>query len=390
MLPVAGQIQRATDTAKFAAGRLADLPSPRFADTELALDELRQRIDAAADYLKTIRPEQFDGSGARTISYNAGGAPLQSSGTAAGVKPARTYGPVGMKIAVMGAGAVGCYYGFKLARAGHDVMLIGRPQHIEAIEREGLRLETQTFDERIRVSASTEGSAVQGAQLVLFCVKSTDTESGAAAIKPHLAPDAVVLSLQNGVENADRLRALLPQEVIAAAVYVGTEMAGPGHVRHHGRGELVIERSKASDDLARALIAAGVPTDISDDVRGALWAKLITNCAYNALSAITQLPYGRLVKGEGVTVVLRDLVDECVAVAKTDGVTLPGDVDAAVRKIAETAAGQYSSTAQDLARGKRSEIDHLNGFIVRRGEALDVATPANRMLHAIVKLIESK
>jgi ketopantoate reductase len=88
---------------------------------------------------------------------------------------------------------------------------------------------------------------VQGAQLVLFCVKSTDTESAAAAIKPHLAPDALALSLQNGVENADRLRALLPQEVIAAAVYVGTEMAGPGHVRHHGRGELVIERSKASE-----------------------------------------------------------------------------------------------------------------------------------------------
>jgi len=295
-----------------------------------------------------------------------------------------------MKIAVMGAGAVGCYYGGMLARAGHDVVLIGRPQHVEAIERQGLRLETQTFDERIRVCASTEASATQGAQLVLFCVKSTDTESGAAAIKPHLAPDALVLSLQNGVDNADRLRALLPQEVIAAAVYIGVEMAGPGHVKHHGRGELVIEPSKAGDDLARALIVAGVPTDISDNVRGALWAKLILNCAYNALSAITQLPYGRLVKGEGITAVMRDVVDECVAVAKADGVTIPGDVDAAVRKIAETVPNQYSSTAQDLARGKRSEIDHLNGLIVRRGEALGVATPANRLLHAIVKLIESK
>src|ERR1700692_119714 len=294
-----------------------------------------------------------------------------------------------MKIAVMGAGAVGCYYGGMLARAGHDVVLIGRPQHVQAVERQGLRLETQTFDERIRVSASTEGSAVQGAQLVLFCVKSTDTESGAAAIRLYLAPDALVLSLQNGVENADQLRTLLPQEVAAAVVYIGTEMAGPGHVRHHGRGELVIEPSKASDDVARTLIAAGVPTEISDNVRGALWAKLILNCAYNALSGITQLPYGQLVKGAGITAVMRDLVDECVAVAKADGVTLRGVVDAAVRKIAETAAGQYSSTAQDLARGKRSEIDHLNGFIVRRGEALGVATPANRLLHAIVRLIET-
>jgi 2-dehydropantoate 2-reductase len=294
------------------------------------------------------------------------------------------------RIAVMGAGAVGCYYGFKLARAGHDVVLIGRPQHVEAILSHGLRLETQTFDERVRVSASTEVSVVQRAQLVLFCVKSDDTEIGAAAIKPHLAPDAVVLSLQNGVENADRLRAMLSQEVIAAAVYVGVEMVGPGHVRHHGRGELVIERSKASADVARALIAAGVSTDVSNNVRGVLWAKLITNCAYNALSAITQLPYGRLAQGEGMTVVLRNLVDECVAVAKADGVSLPGDADTAVRKIAETAAGQYSSTAQDLARGKRSEIDHLNGFVARRGEALGVATPANRLLQVIVKLIESK
>jgi 2-dehydropantoate 2-reductase len=295
-----------------------------------------------------------------------------------------------MKVAVMGAGAVGCYYGGMLARAGHDVVLIGRPQHVEAIERQGLRLETQTFDERIRVAASAEASAVQGAQLVLFCVKSTDTESGAAAIKPNLAADAIVLSLQNGVENADRLRALLPHEVIAAVVYIGVQMAGPGHVRHHGRGELVIEPSQGSDEVAHALIAAGIPTDISDNVRGASWAKLIVNCAYNALSAITQLPYGRLVKGDGITAVIRDIVDECMAVAKAEGVTIPGDIHAAVRKIAETVPGQYSSTAQDLARGKHSEIDHLNGLIVRRGEALGVATPANRALLAIVKLIESK
>jgi 2-dehydropantoate 2-reductase len=295
-----------------------------------------------------------------------------------------------LKVAVMGAGAVGCYYGGMLARAGHDVMLIGRPQHVEAIGRHGLRLETQTFDEHIRVSASAKGSAVQGAQFVLFCVKSTGTESAAAGIRSHLAPDALVLSLQNGVENADKLRTLLPQQVAAAAVYIGTEMAGPGHVKHHGRGELIIESSKPGDIVARALIAAGVPTDTSDNVRGALWAKLILNCAYNALSAITQLPYGQLVKGEGIEAVMHDLVDECITVAKADGVTIPGDVDAAVRKIAETVPGQYSSTAQDLSRGKRSEIDHLNGLIVRRGEALGIATPANQLLHAVVKLIESK
>lgn len=231
---------------------------------------------------------------------------------------------------------------------------------------------------------------MQGAKLVLFCVKSTDTQSAALEIKPFLAPDTLVLSLQNGVENADEVRKVIAQPVAAAVVYVATEMAGPGHVRHHGRGELVIEPSSASAEVAQALIAAGVPTEISDNVRGALWAKLILNCAYNALSAITQLPYGRLVKGEGVTTVMRDIVDECLAVAKADGVTIPGDIDKAVRMIAETMPGQYSSTAQDLSRGKRSEIDHLNGLIVRRGDALGVATPSNRLLHTLVKLIESK
>ncbi|QYY28023.1 2-dehydropantoate 2-reductase [Cupriavidus pinatubonensis] len=295
-----------------------------------------------------------------------------------------------MKVAIMGAGAVGCYYGGMLARAGHEVILIARPQHVQAIGATGLRLETQSFDEQVKVSASSDPSAVQGADLVLFCVKSTDTQSAALAMKPALAKSALVLSLQNGVENADTLRSLLEQEVAAAVVYVATEMAGPGHVRHHGRGELVIEPTSHGANLAAIFAAAGVPVETSDNVRGALWAKLILNCAYNALSAITQLPYGRLVRGEGVEAVMRDVMEECFAVARAEGVKLPDDVALAIRRIAETMPGQSSSTAQDLARGKRSEIDHLNGLIVRRGDALGIPVPANRVLHALVRLIEDK
>jgi 2-dehydropantoate 2-reductase len=295
-----------------------------------------------------------------------------------------------MKVAVMGAGAVGCYYGAMLARAGHEVVLVGRPSHVEAVKAHGLRLETQAFDAHVRMAASTEAGAVQGADLVLFCVKSTDTESAAAQIAPHLAPDALVLTLQNGVDNDARVRSVLSNDVAAAVVYVATEMAGPGHVRHHGRGELVIAPSRRSEEVARHLEAAGVPTQISGNVRGSLWAKLILNCAYNALSAVTQLPYGVLVKGTGVTDVIRDVVAECLAVAKAEGVVVPGDTDAAVRGIAQSMPSQYSSTAQDLARGKLSEIDHLNGLVVRRGEALGVPTPANRVLFVMVKLLEGK
>ena len=293
------------------------------------------------------------------------------------------------RIAVMGAGAVGCYYGGMLARAGHDVTLIGRSAHVEAIQRDGLLLDAQTFKEHVPLQASTEPNAVGGATLVLFCVKSTDTESAAAAIRPHLLPDALVLSLQNGVDNAVRLQAALSdQEVAASVVYVATEMPGPGHVKHNGRGELVIAASKTTADAAALLVAAGVPTEISTNVEGALWAKLILNCAYNALSAITQQPYGPLVQGKGVQEVIRDVVTECLAVAQADGVTVPGDVWQAVERIAQTMPQQLSSTAQDLARGKRSEIDHLNGYVLRRGEVLGVATPVNRVLHTLVKLLE--
>jgi 2-dehydropantoate 2-reductase len=295
-----------------------------------------------------------------------------------------------MKIAVMGAGAVGCYYGGMLARAGHDVTLIARAQHVEAVRKNGLRLESKAFDERVAMRASEEPSGARGAKLVLFSVKSRDTERAGAALAPHLERDAVILSLQNGVDNAERLAATLGREVVPAVVYVAVEMAGPGHVRHHGRRELLIGRSEASERIAAAFVAAGVPVEVSDNVIGALWAKLVVNCAYNALSAITQLPYGRLVKGEGVPAVMQDVVDECLAVARAAGVKVPGDLLKAVPQIAETMPGQFSSTAQDLARGKPTEIDHLNGYVVRKGEALGVATPVNRLLLALVKLLEKR
>ena len=295
-----------------------------------------------------------------------------------------------MKVAVMGAGAVGCYFAGMLARAGHDVVLVGRPQHVEAFNTKGLRLEAKTFDETLPVKSSTDPAIVAGADLVLFCVKSPDTDTAGAQLRPHLAPDTLVLTLQNGTDNAERLRTVIPQPVSAAVVYVATEMAGPGHVKHHGRGELVIEPAARSQQAAEALIAAGVPTEISENVRGALWLKLIINCAYNALSAITQLPYGKLVEGVGVLEVMGHLVSECKAVAAAEGVTLAGDVDVAIRKIIETMPTQFSSTAQDVARGKPSEIDHLNGYIVRRGQAHGIAAPVNLTVHALVKLIESK
>jgi 2-dehydropantoate 2-reductase len=299
-------------------------------------------------------------------------------------------------IAVLGAGAVGCYYGGMLARAGHPVTLIGRQPHVDAFATSGLRFEGLKFDERVAVEASTKAAAVRGAKLVLFCVKSTDTDAAATQIAPFLEPDAIVVNLQNGVDNTERIQARLSNPVVPAVVYVATEMAGPGHLKHHGRGDLVIGSldGKVTLDILlrvqRLLAAASVPVTISGDVASGLWEKLVVNCAYNALSAITQLPYGELIQGTGIREVMRDVVEETLAVAKAGGVHVAPDMLARVYKLAEGMPTQYSSTAQDLARGKPTEIDHLNGYVVRRGEALGIPTPANRALHALVKLLESK
>lgn len=303
--------------------------------------------------------------------------------------PSPTTAP--LTFAVMGAGAVGCYYGGILARAGMPVTLIGRATNVQAIHNQGLRLQTLSFDEMVYPQASAAPGAVAGADVVLFAVKSTDTETAGRQIRPHLRPGALVLCLQNGVDNADRLRAVLPgANIAAAAVYVAAEMAGPGHLRHHGRGELIIEPSERSAALAQTLQSAGVPTQISAEVRNVLWTKLVINCAYNGLSAIGQVAYGELLQRPGMAQVLDDVVAECRAVATADGVVLPDDLEASVRAIAHSMATQMSSTAHDLRRGKPTEVDFLNGHIVRRGEALGVPTPANRLLWAAVKLLESK
>ncbi len=295
-----------------------------------------------------------------------------------------------LRFAVVGAGSVGCYFGGMLARAGVPVTLIGRPVHVDAMRERGLRLDTLTFDDTVRVEASTDAAAVAGADVVLFCVKSTDSVETAREIAPHLGEHTVVLSLQNGVENAELISQALPQAVIPAVVYVATEMAGPGHLKHHGRGELVIAESPSSAAIVAAFARAGVPVQVSDNVAGALWAKLIVNCAYNALSAIAQKPYGKLVEIDSVPPLMQAVVDECLRVAAADGVAVTGDSHEAVRRIAHSMAGQYSSTAQDVARGKPNEIDFLNGYVVRRGRALGIPAPINQTLWTLVKLVEKQ
>ena len=293
-----------------------------------------------------------------------------------------------MEVAVIGAGAVGCYYGGLLLRAGHDVTFIGRPVHVDAINAHGLLLDLKTFKGHLPARAATDTMALASPDLVLCCVKSADTEQAGHALAGRLRPDTSVLSLQNGVDNAPRLAGVIGQPVIPAVVYVGSEMAGPGHIRHHGGGDLAIGRSAASEALAQTLEAAGVHATISDDIEVTLWSKLVINCAFNALSAVADISYGPMLEVEGAKEVVTRAVQEAIAVARANGVSLPDDLLANILNIPTMMPQQKSSTAQDLARGKPSEIDFLNGHVVRKGAELGVPTPTNHALQVMVKLAE--
>jgi 2-dehydropantoate 2-reductase len=304
------------------------------------------------------------------------------------------------RVAVVGAGAVGSYFGGMLARAGASVTLIGRAAHVDAWERDGLVLDSVNFQETIRVAASTDVAAAHDANLVLFSVKTLDTERTARQLANHVRPDALLVDLQNGVDNVARMRAAGGLDPIAAVVYVASSMPGPGRVAHGGRGDLLIgdlpgrpspPRPAALDRVADWFESAGVPCRVSDTIEADLWIKLITNAALNAISAVARCPYGDIVRSAEPRETVRQLVEECVAVARADGVALPEhDFVQMVWRFAEAFPGVYSSTAQDLERRKRTEIDALNGFVVHRGLQRAIATPVNQTLVSLVRLREAQ
>ena len=299
------------------------------------------------------------------------------------------------KIAVVGAGAVGGYFGGMLARAGAPVTMIGRQSFVEAVKNSGLQLDTVQFRETVYPEASTDIAAAAGAGVVLLCVKTTDTASTAKSLAGHISSEAIVVSLQNGVNNAEEIRAAAGIDALPAVVYVAAAMSPPGYVKHLGRGDLVVGPKNAQTErIANFFLRARVPCRISENIEGELWTKLIWNCALNAISALGRVTYGEIFASPDARHIIETLVQELLAVARAKGIHPPGLEDpkaalAGALKIAEQMSGTRSSTAQDMARGKRTEIDSLNGYVARLGEQLGVATPVNHALYALVKLQEA-
>ncbi|MFM8152102.1 MAG: ketopantoate reductase family protein [Polynucleobacter victoriensis] len=297
------------------------------------------------------------------------------------------------KIVVLGAGSVGCFFGGMLARAGHDVTLIARANHVEAISKNGLYMDCQGFQEYVAVKAQSDYLPLASADIVLCCVKSPDTESVINDVKTYLNKNAVILSLQNGVDNAERITKLVDNPTYPTVVYVATAMVGPGKLKHFGRGELVLGslggESNELNELSDFFQKSKIPCEISSNIKKDLWLKFLVNCSYNGISAIGQIQYGKMVSTSEVVSLINQITKECLMVAEKEGVVISSaEADQANHAIGVTMSGQKSSTAQDLAKGKLTEIDYLNGLIVRRGAEYGLSVSANQAIYALVKMLE--
>jgi 2-dehydropantoate 2-reductase len=298
-----------------------------------------------------------------------------------------------LRLVVMGAGGVGGYFGARLARAGQPVTLVARGLHLEALRRHGLRVRSRLEGEYAvpaHAVASLEGQPA--ADVVLFCVKTYDSDTALATIRPVVGPDTAVLSLQNGIDNTERIDAALgPGHALGGAAYVFATLEAPGVVAHRDAGRVVFgeldgHSSPRSERLREAFAAAGVPAELSRDIRRVLWTKYLMICAQAGVTAVTRRPIG-IVRGVAETWELyRRVLEELATLAKTAGVGLGPDV---VEDISTMAAGlapeATSSLAHDLAQGRRLELEALHGHAVRLGRQLGVPMPTVFAIYAALK-----
>jgi len=300
-----------------------------------------------------------------------------------------------VKIAVMGAGAVGGYFGALLHRGGLDVTLIARGRHLEAIKAHGLRIKSTQGDLTVPAKAVGDPRAVGPVDLILFCVKSYDTESAARQCLPIVQESTAILCLQNGVDNEEKIAMVAGGEkVLGGVAYIGAGVSEPGVVVHTAEGRIVFgemrggvsERVRCLEQIFRD---AGFPAEVSSNIQAILWGKLCWNAAFNALNTLVGGDVRVLVERPETRTLARQAMEEVRAVANANNVPLSADLAERLLTWTDTAAGAMkTSTRQDLEAGKRLEVEALNGAVVRKGEAAGVPTPFNFALYALLKAID--
>jgi 2-dehydropantoate 2-reductase len=298
-----------------------------------------------------------------------------------------------MRWLVVGAGGVGGYFGARLVRAGTPVTFLARGAHLEAMRRDGLRVRSAVDGEwSVMVDAVDEVTGQPAADVVLFCVKSFDTERAAAAIRPVVGPDTAVVSLQNGVDNEDTLeRVLGPGHAVGGVAYVFATIESPGVIAHRLAGRLVVGEldrrpSERLERLCAVFGAAGVPAEVAGDIRRALWEKYLMISAQAGTTALTRAPIGVIRSVPETWQLYRAIVEELAAVARAAGVPLGADaVESIVKAAADLAPEALSSLYHDLVQGRRLELEALHGHAVRLGMRLGVPTPMVSAVYAALR-----
>jgi 2-dehydropantoate 2-reductase len=298
-----------------------------------------------------------------------------------------------MKIGIVGAGGVGGYYGGQLARVGTEVGFVARGEHLAAIREGGLRVRTPDEDFTVSVAASDDPAEIGACDAVLFCVKSYDTESAAALLDPLLEPGTAVVSLQNGVDNEEKIAARIGAEhVLGGASFILAHIAEPGVVERTGSvqrilfGELDGSQTDRSDRLLAACRAAGIDAYLTDDIRRVLWDKYAFLCALAGLTAVTRVPIDKLMRVPETRELFRQMVREAVLVAQAEGVDLGDEiVDEKAEFAASLEPGSFSSLHHDLISGRRLELDALHGELVRRASRHNLSVPVTAIVYAFLR-----
>jgi 2-dehydropantoate 2-reductase len=299
-----------------------------------------------------------------------------------------------MKFLIVGPGAMGCLFAARLSKAGFDVTLLDYiAERAKQINEQGVLVEGVTGEYVVKLP-TVAGDVASSPDLVLICVKSYKTRQASETIKAWLPADAVVVTLQNGVGNLEILEHVFGKErILGGVTSEGATLLGPGKIRHAGQGETIIgpggDPNGPAENLVSAFGQAGFKTKSVDNVRDLIWGKLIINVGINALTAITRLKNGRLPEVPGTRLVLKEAVKEAVAVAAAKNIQLPyPDPLGRVMQVCEATAGNMASMLQDVLKEKETEVDAINGAIVREGEALGVPTPVNLTLTSLVHAIQ--
>ena len=300
-----------------------------------------------------------------------------------------------MNIGIAGAGAVGCHYGSLLQQAGHKVRFLARGAHLAALREHGLRHVSQGSERSLMVQADDNPALLAKADAILLCCKMTDFSAMLALLKPHVNRNMLLVTLQNGVRAPEMLHKAFPgNPIVVGTAFIGARIEQPGVVVHSAAGGMRLARWRQGDDhfttLLQAMESAGIPVREEADARLMLWRKLLWNVGFNALTAITRRYAHEMAADAETLSLVRQAMEEAVSVAQSESVPLnETDIEKHIAVTLDMGPVK-TSMWQDIEHGRATEVDFINGEIVRRGAAASLKTPVNRMLTALVHAIEAR